>query len=720
MTRTVKVGLDVDEQPFVRGMGRAADVVDKLDDALDDVAESAKDTAASTERAKDSTEDLGDAAKDTGKDLDRLRVDAARLDRQIDETTDTIRELARAIAAASDEAERADLAEKLAAARVKQRSQVDLRKLIDVKDDDGAASDMGAELASQVSVSFAARLGPLLARAPLAGMNPAVLAIGAPLVAGLATLVGTAVGGAIIGGVGIGGVVGGIKLAAKDPAVKAAGTELGQDLSEVLGRASSAFIPETLGAIDAIGDRVKRLEPQFNRAFSSASKLVDPLVDGLLDAGENALPGVIDALDAAGPVVDAIAGGMRDLGSAIGDGLSDLAPHADEGARALDVLFGVMKAGVWAAFSLVEGMAKLYKVAELVGALMTGDAARFWALATAQDGAKSSSFDLAGAIGDLGNRLRTTGAETKSAEEAARELQSAFDELFAGQMSYDRALIAYKEGVRGLNAELRDGKRSLDANTDAGKKNRTEVLDQIDRIKDLRKARLGQDESMDSVNAKYQKEIASIRAKLTALGYEKSEIDALIGRYEKIPDQVSTKVSADTIQAERNLADVRDLIARIRNKTVVITTQHNEIVTRSEGRNVPIGDLGGRRWGGITEHAQWGVLREAQVVSPVAPARYAWAEPATGGEAFIPRFGDMSRSRGIAERVVRDWLGGQVQWHGQGSARPAAGAPAASGAGMSEQQFARALRSAIAGMSVQMDGQRVGYIQGRQADIYGR
>ncbi|NBE80306.1 hypothetical protein [Micromonospora rubida] len=659
MTRTVKVGLDVAEQPFVRGMGRAADAADKLDDALDDVAESAKDTTTSTDRAKESTEDLGDAAKDTGKDLDRLRADAARLDRQIDETTDTIRELARAIAAASDEAERADLAEKLAAARVKQRSQVDLRKLIDVKDDDGAASDMGAELASQVSLSFAARLGPLLARAPMAGMNPAVLAIGAPIVAGLATLVGTAVGGAIIGGVGIGGVVGGIKLAAKDPAVKAAGMELGQDLSEVLGRASSAFIPETLSAIDAIGDRVERLEPQFNRAFSSASKLVEPLLDGLLDAGENALPGVIDALDAAGPVIDSIAGGARDLGQAIGDGLSDLAPMADEGARALDVLFGVMKAGVWAAFSLVDGMAKLYKVAELVGALMTGDVARFWALATAQDGAASSSTDLSGVIGELGTRLRATGEDAQSGVDAARELKTAFDELFGGAMGYDRAVIAYKDGVKELNAELRDGKRTLDENTAAGRENRTAVLDQIDKIKALRDARLEQGEATDVVNGKYQSEIGAIREKLKALGYEQSEIDKLIGKYEAIPGQVTTKVTADTIAAEKNLADVRDLLAKIKSKKVVITTQHNQTITRSEGRNVPIGDLGGRRWGGITEHAQWGVLREAQIAAPVSPARYAWAEPATGGEAFIPRYGDPDRSLDILSRAAR-WYGQQV------------------------------------------------------------
>ncbi|MEU5946317.1 hypothetical protein ABZ793_12235 [Micromonospora sp. NPDC047465] len=720
MGRTVKVGLDVDEAPFVRGMGRAAGAAEKLDDALDDVSGAAKESAASTDRAKASADDLGDAAKDAGKDLARLRADAERLDRQIDETTGSIRELARAIAATSDEAARADLTKKLNVEQGRLRETVTLRKLIDVD----SASDMGAELAQGVSVSFVQRLGPMIARVPMSGavMNPAVAAIGAPLVAGLVTLVGTAVGGAIVGGTAVGGIIGGLVLAAKDPAVKAAGTQLGTDLAAAMGRASSAFVPETLGAIDTIRDRVLKLEPEFNRAFTSAARYVDPLLDGLLDAGENALPGIIDAIDAAGPVIDVVAQGARDLGDALGDGLSDLAPYADEGARALDVLFFVMEGGVRTAFALVEGMAALYEVAELVGALMTGDVARFWALATAQDGAKSSSTDLSGVIGELGNKIRATGEETKSAADAAREMKTAFDELFGGAMGYDRAVIAYKEGVKELNAELREGKRSLDTNTEAGKENATAVLDQIQRIKDLRDARLEQGESIDVVNGKYATEIGRIRAKLSALGYEQSEIDELIGKYEAIPGRVSTRVDAETIQAERNLAKVRSLIAQIRSKRVVITTQHNQIVTRSEGRNVPIGDgVGGRRWGGITEHAQVGLLREAVIETPRAPARYAWAEPATGGEAFIPRFGDLARSRGIAEKVVTDWLGGQVQWRGSQAAPASGGTTAAGGNGLgSPEQLARAVRSALMGVSVQMDGRTVGYIQGRQADILSR
>lgn len=697
MTRTVKVGLDVDEKPYTRGVERATKATEKLEDRLDDVTDSARDTAAATERASESVDDLGDSAADAGRDLNRLRADAERLDRQIDETASSVRDLARAIAATSDEAERADLAKKLTVEQGKLRERVNLRKLIDVD----SASDMGAEMASQVSVSFAARLGPLLARAPMAGMNPAVAAIGAPIVGGLVTLLSTAVGGAIIGGVGVGGVVGGIALAARDPAVKAAGTELGANLAAVLGRSSSAFVPATLDAIDSVGQRVEKLEPSFNRAFTAAARLVDPLVDGLLDAGENALPGVIDALEAAGQPVAAIADGIRDVGSAVGDGLSDLAPYADEGARALNVLFWVIEGGVRAVFNFVEGMSRLYKVAELVGALMTGDIPRFWRLASGIDGARDSSVDLTGVLGALRDGLQGTGEEAVTAEQAIKDLKTAFDALFNQEMGYDRAVIAAKEGLAELNKELREGKRSLDENTAAGRDNRTAVLDQIQKIKELRDARIDQGESIDTVNGKYRNEIGTIREKLRQLGYEQSEIDELIGKYEAVPERVNTRVSAETRQAERNLQDVRDLIRQIRSKRVVITTQHNQIVTRSEGRNVPIGDgVGGRRWGGIVEHAQWGVLREAQIAAPVSPARYAWAEPATGGEAFIPRYGDRRRSLDILDRAAA--------WYGMGITARGASRPGSMSTTTVVNQYSLTVAPGVVGSQFELEQWLVG------------
>ncbi len=61
----------------------------------------------------------------------------------------------------------------------------------------------------------------------------------------------------------------------------------------------------------------------------------------------------------------------------------------------------------------------------------------------------------------------------------------------------------------------------------------------------------------------------------------------------------------------------------------------------------------GARWGGVTAYAGGGI--EAHVAGRQV-IRY--AEPETGGEAFIPRFGNQARSEEIA-RIAAGWLGGK-------------------------------------------------------------
>jgi len=73
----------------------------------------------------------------------------------------------------------------------------------------------------------------------------------------------------------------------------------------------------------------------------------------------------------------------------------------------------------------------------------------------------------------------------------------------------------------------------------------------------------------------------------------------------------------------------------------------------------PEGLVRNKRWGGVTTHARMGTLGDAQVYDPVSPARYAFAEPATGGEAFVPRHGDYGRSMSILNTAA-SWYGARV------------------------------------------------------------
>jgi hypothetical protein len=52
-------------------------------------------------------------------------------------------------------------------------------------------------------------------------------------------------------------------------------------------------------------------------------------------------------------------------------------------------------------------------------------------------------------------------------------------------------------------------------------------------------------------------------------------------------------------------------------------------------------------------------LREAEIASPGSVARYSWAEPATGGEAFVPKNGEYGRSMSIISTAA-GWYGASV------------------------------------------------------------
>src|SRR5690606_11532499 len=109
--------------------------------------------------------------------------------------------------------------------------------------------------------------------------------------------------------------------------------------------------------------------------------------------------------------------------------------------------------------------------------------------------------------GKAADAVGKVGEEAAIAAQNEQALKDAFDRLFDAQMSYDRAVIAVEQGLADLKKELLDGARTLSINTEAGRKNRSAVLDQIQAIKDLRQARIDHGMALDEANKLYVKDI---------------------------------------------------------------------------------------------------------------------------------------------------------------------------------------------------------------------
>ncbi|QLQ37996.1 phage tail tape measure protein [Micromonospora robiginosa] len=299
----------------------------------------------------------------------------------------------------------------------------------------------------------------------------------------------------------------------------------------------------------------------------------------------------------------------------------------------------------------------------------------------------AAALEVAGkaSTGAAGGVQQVGGAAGQAADQV-QELKEAFDALFEQEMSYDKSLLAYKQGIADVKEELRDGTRTLNDNTQAGRDNIAAVLEQVDRIKALRDARLEHGETLDEVNGKYVKDIDGLRRTMLQAGYTKGEVDALIGKYKAVPGNVSTNVSAPgttkatgqvqdfnfavrsvppskTVPFWATTAEAKAAVEALKAKINELKDKHIYISgtvrwTSTGDLKVPGGTQLKNRWGGVYEHAATGLLREAQIAAPQGPARYAWAEPQTGGELFAPRFGDMARTRALVGYAIENWWGG--------------------------------------------------------------
>lgn len=238
----------------------------------------------------------------------------------------------------------------------------------------------------------------------------------------------------------------------------------------------------------------------------------------------------------------------------------------------------------------------------------------------------------------------------------AGSLRAAFDRLHGGLIAYDEAAITAEIAVDRLTEALKRNENTFKIDTKAGQENKQALIDGVQAAVDAAQAKYNQtiqstnDEAtaLREATTTYDLYIGKLREAMLAEGLKEETVDQLLAAYASMPPLIATEI--DTPGIESAISRV-DRLQRLLNRLV-------------GHANIRIGVDGGRggfleRWGGITLPARHGLLRQAQVFSPVAPARFAFAEPSTGGEAFIPRNGETRRSMSILDTAA-SWYGASV------------------------------------------------------------
>lgn len=288
------------------------------------------------------------------------------------------------------------------------------------------------------------------------------------------------------------------------------------------------------------------------------------------------------------------------------------------------------------------------------------------------------------------------------------------------RLDYLASLLAARDAVASLTASLKENGRTWSVNTAKGRANRQSLISGVRAAQAAAEAKYAETGSIKAANKVYDDYIRKLNASMKAMGVNAKTRKALLkaygerpeydvpdaptrapsnssGRVRSITDQIAAEEQISTIKqafawtkptfntkTEAGRAELTTLFGFLsaaeqaaqslyaeggnaKASTALYDTyiaQLRTVLAKSGMSKAAIDKLlkdYGRitlvknRWGGVYQAASGG-LREAQIAAG-GPTRYAWAEPETGGEAFIPRRGNRARSTAIWQHVGQQWLG---------------------------------------------------------------
>lgn len=532
--------------------------------------------------AKKALDDVGDAADGAKDDLDDMNRGLKKLDGQIADSTQKVEALRREIAKSGD----LGLVKDLEKAQRELNKLTRQRKLIipvelDVDKDKGVGR--GADAAAGFAFGFSQRIGPLMAKAPLSPPLLVAIAAASPAIVGI-------LGAAISGGAALGAVGIGVALAAQNEVVRKEGAALGEDLMHALVQDAGVFVTPVLESIDEIRAGFGKLRPDVQRIFTASAAHVPTLTKAISRAAELVVADFADIVEGADPVVEVLSEHIPKAADAASEGLKTLSKDSEGNAKTLDTAFTATEQGIG---GVTTSLALLAQASQATSGIQqdlfkwitgTGDAERE---------AAAQADELARAQVGLIGGYHLTAEALNAAADAARSYADANRTLTDQNLSVAESTVRYKEAIIAARDEV-DKKKKVSLEEEGA------LLSQARASNTLVESLDRQGASAAVLAEKHRLGRKELIETATRMGYTKEQAALLADQYLATPRLVNTQFTADTDQAARNLREVRDLIAAIKSKKVVITVdRRGRETTRSEGRNVGIGDgIGGRAAGG--------------------------------------------------------------------------------------------------------------------------
>lgn len=476
--------------------------------------------------------------------------------------------------------------------------------------------------------------------------------IASPLIAGLITA-------AILGGVSVAAASIGTILAFRLNSVQRRFQILGQGLLNALMLPAQRFVEPLLAAADEIDHRFGKLQGSIDQIFAAGADAIQPLVDALLSMIENIIPGLIDGLHGAMPIISALAAALPKLGRDIGSFFSIISEGGPESAIALRDFLAAVGDLIIKLAILINFLADLYYHLRLVGAYMSGDWAQAAQLQAERAlGAAEASQEFGDTLSySLNPALSATAAE-------ARATALAIAPLITDMLKGQEAAIDFEQGMDDLAKSIKDGNKDFDIRNQKGRDN-LRIVDSIitaaakQRDEDIKTA-IQNGQSTDQIEADYQRKIDAAEKMISKTGHETQALQDLFDKAREAPKEVAIPVSAP------GLGTVIGLFGTLKKRVQEVAQGlFNDIKANAakKGKNntspTPSHQFGSYADGGIIDRPTFGLMGEAgydEAVIPdpaVMPARAMQLSDQLGLTSMI------AESLGARQQIVNVYIGSQ-------------------------------------------------------------
>lgn len=305
--------------------------------------------------------------------------------------------------------------------------------------------------------------GGLLAQGVKTGImrnSPAIVAgIGAALAVG---------GPAMLAGAGVLFAGLGAAAAAQTEQVRQSWMELGSDIKAGAAEDAASLVPIFAGAADKIGASYERLRPEIRDAFEASGPVIDDFVDSLTNAAENAMPGLLHAVEQGGPVFDGLGSLVEDVGTGISDFFDTIAEHGPSAGQAFSALGDVIGEALPLLGELLGSGAELATVvlppfavalgavadaAEDLGPLLPALTLGFAGLRVADR--------LSSSLGSVADRLDGVASRGGAAAGAAGKASGALSALGGALPIVGLGVAAFAAGMSNAEREAREWAQAL-------------------------------------------------------------------------------------------------------------------------------------------------------------------------------------------------------------------------------------------------------------------